>query len=226
MKPVALFLLLSVFSAAVIIQSQTVEALTIPERCTIPVPLHCKDYAAINESIKLSLVNAAYKGLIIKNITAKSEAFNPVNGTDSNHNCSLAVSERDKLLESDEGRVYTLDVSTEPGSKCSYYDTGKNKNRYFLEINYVWADSPVIEHEITGELFISYPEELSPSPHPLFAAWNVIYYHGLFLALPLILLIAAVVCFLKKKTGLAQILLLIFGIISLFVAALLYLGVL
>ena len=155
MKGVALLCLLLIFSGIIIAQSQPAEATScsLAERCTVWIPLNCKNYATTNESIKLLLVNGAGRNMTIRNITAQSKAFSPVNGTDSNHNCSLTVSERDKLLEPDEGRAYTLDVSTEPESKCSYQDTGRNKNRYSLAIYYFWAGSPSITHRIEGDLY-------------------------------------------------------------------------
>ena len=223
MKLVALLCLLLIFSGTIITQSQPAEATSCSpaERCTVGLPLNCKNYATTNESIKLLLVNGAGRNMTIRNITAQSKAFSPVNGTDSNHNCSLTVSERDKLLEPDEGRAYTLDVSTKPESKCSYHNTGKNKNRYSLAIYYFWAGSPSITHRVDGELFTSNPKDFNPDP--LFPAFSD-YALSLFLWLSLILLVAAVVCFVKKKTVLALVLMLFFAI-TLILAALTYLGI-
>ena len=219
MKWVALLCLLLIFSGIMITQSQPAEATSCsPESCTVDFPLNCKNYATTNESIKLLLVNRIDRNVTIRNITAQSKAFSPVNGTDSNHNCSLAFAERDKLLEPDEGRVYTLDVSTEPGSKCSYYDI-RYKNIYNLEI-YYGAGSPRITHRTVGWFVTSNPKDFSPDP--LFPAFSD-YAPPLFLGLSLILLVAAVVCFVKKKTVLALVLMALFAI-SLFLAALAYLG--
>ena len=66
MKLIALFLLLLVFLVATLSQSQQAEALLIPERCSVPVPLNCKGYTAANESIKLVLLNGASRGMVIK----------------------------------------------------------------------------------------------------------------------------------------------------------------
>ena len=158
MKSVVLFLLLSVFSAAVIIQSQTVEALTIPERCTIPVPLHCKDYATINESIKIVLYNDGTKGMTIKNINVQSEAFLPLNRGDSNHNCSLSFQERNQLLKNGTQKVFTLNVSTESGKKCSYYHNGRSRNKYNITVTHTWTDTPNLTRTIKGQLYLSPPE--------------------------------------------------------------------
>ena len=225
MKLVALFLLLLVFSGVIVIQSQPAEAIScsLKDRCTVEFPLNCKNYATTNESIKLVLLNGVGRGMIIKNITAQSVVFNPIVSGDTNHNCLLAISERDKLLEPDEERIYTLDVSTEHGSKCSYYDVGRSKNRYDIKIKYTWKGSPSITHITGGELYTSNPKDFSPdSPDPLFPAFSD-YARSLFLGLSLILLVTAVVCFVKKKTVLALVLMALFAI-SLFLAALAYLG--
>ena len=222
MKLIALFLLLLVFLVATLSQSQQAEALLIPERCSVPVPLNCKGYTAANESIKLVLLNGASRGMNIKNITAESEAFNPVNGADSNHNCSLAFSERDKPLGPHEERTYTLNVSTEQGSKCSYHDTGRSRNRYELEIEYFWTDYPNRIHTSGAELMTSVPEDVRLETRGLTESDYVLFLSP---ALGVILLIAAVVCFLKKKAGLAQVLMLLFAI-TLILAALGYVGIL
>ena len=128
---------------------------SLPERCTFPVPLNCQDYAVNEDNIQIVLLNGAGRGIYVENITARSEAFRPVNGSDSNHNCSLAFSESDQVLRNGERKLYTLNVSTEPGSKCSYYDIGRSKNRYSIETYYSFEDARAIPHKIDGELFAS-----------------------------------------------------------------------
>ena len=128
---------------------------SLPERCTFPVPVNCAGYAVTENSIQLMLINGAGRGIYVENITARSEAFRPVNGSDSNHNCSLAFSERNQVLRNGEEKLYTLNVSTEPGSKCSYYDVGRSKNRYSIEMYYSFEDAGDITHIIRGELFAS-----------------------------------------------------------------------
>ena len=133
-----------------------------PERCTFPVRVNCVDHAVTENGIQLMFLNGAGRGIYVENITARSEAFRPVNGSDSNHNCSLAFSESNQVLRNGEEKLYTLNVSTEPGSKCSYYDTGRNKDRYYrysIEMYYSFEDSRGITHKIDGELFASWSSD-------------------------------------------------------------------
>ena len=94
------------------------------------------------------------------------------------------------------------------------------KNRYNLAI-YYGAGSPRITYRTVGWLVTSNPKDFSPDP--LLPAFSD-YAPPLFLGLSLILLVAAVVCFVKKKTVLALVLMALFAI-SLFLAALAYLGI-
>ena len=128
---------------------------SLPERCTLHVPVNCVDYVVTENGIQLMVLNGGGRGIYVENITARSEAFRPVNGSDSNHNCSLAFSESNQVLRNGGRKLYTLNVSTEPGSKCSYYDTGRSKNRYSIEMSYSFEDSRNVTREINGEIFAS-----------------------------------------------------------------------
>ena len=128
---------------------------SVPERCTFPVPLNCQDYAVNEDNIQIVLLNGAGRGIYVENITAESKAFRPVNGSDSNHNCSLAFSESNQVLRNGGRKLYTLNVSTEPGSKCSYYDIGRSKNRYSIEMYYSFEDARNVTREIDGEILSS-----------------------------------------------------------------------
>ena len=130
-----------------------------PERCSLPVPLNCQDHVVLNDEVKIVLLNGGDRGIRIKNITATSKAFRPIEGGDANHKCSLAVSERDELLRKGERKTYTLNVSTETGViGCPYYDTGIGKNSYMLDVEYAWADRRNLTQKIDGEIFSARPE--------------------------------------------------------------------
>ena len=197
-----------------------------PERCTFPVPLNCQDYVVLNDAVKIVLLNDGGRSIIIKDITATSEAFRPIDNGNLNHNCSLVVSERDKLLKNGEEKMYTLNVSTETGKKCLYHDVGKSKNRYFIEVESSY-ENDTRNFAIKGELFSASPEGFSSRPA------NKTNYRGnlifsdygpfLFLALTLILFVATSVCYVKKKRGLTLVLMALF-VMVLFVAALWWLG--
>ena len=130
----------------------------LPERCTFPVPINCQDYIINEDSVQLVFLNGGGRGMHIRDITAESQAFKPLDTGYGNHKCSLSVSERDQLLRNGEAKTYTLDVSTENGSKCVYHDTNMSKNRYEIEFFYAWEDSPV-EHKVSGEIFAARPEQ-------------------------------------------------------------------
>ena len=124
-----------------------------PDRCAFPFPVNCLDFAVTENSIQLMLLNLAGRDIYVEALTARSEAFRPVNGRDSNHRCFLAFSESNQVLRSAEEKLYTLNVSTEPGSKCSYYDTGRSKNVYFIDMRYSFEDSRDLTHISDGWLF-------------------------------------------------------------------------
>ena len=130
----------------------------LPERCTFPVPINCQDYIINEDSVQLVFLNGGGRGMHIRDITAESQAFKPLDTGYGNHKCSLSVSERDQLLRNGEAKTYTLDVSTENGSKCVYHGTNMSKNRYEIEFFYAWEDSPV-EHKVSGEIFAARPEQ-------------------------------------------------------------------
>ena len=97
----------------------------------------------------------------VRNITVQSHDLNPADGTNSNHACSLAVSERNHLLRTGQEKIYTLNVSTEKGVVgCPYYDTGRKSNRYFIKVDYNWMGNGTINHRVDGELLVAVPERI------------------------------------------------------------------
>ena len=55
-------------------------------------------------------------------------------------------------------KTITQVIPSESIPGCRHIDLGKNKNRYDLRLIYAWAESPNIEHTITGTLLTNSPD--------------------------------------------------------------------
>ena len=55
-------------------------------------------------------------------------------------------------------KTITQVIPSESIPGCQHIDLGKNKNRYDLRLIYAWAESPNIEHTITGTLLTNSPD--------------------------------------------------------------------
>lgn len=112
----------------------------LPDKCTFPILMVCVDYKVTSNSIMLQLQNGAGRDMIVNSLVATSEA---VQGS-----CSSS------------GTVTLLNGASKSFSLtgCNFKDTGRDKNRYEITVNYVFVDSPSIPHTLTGELLARKPE--------------------------------------------------------------------
>ena len=167
----------------------------LPERCDFHFFLTCRDYVVTDEvltsgvgqpsqevsGLQLVLLNGEGRNMLVRRITAYSEAFNPVDSTTGNHNCSWVnpASSGVYLFRNGAELPFSLTNSTEAlGSNaadredgCPFYDTGKKRNRYDIVFEYNLEEVPDVNYvsRVEGRLLAS-PSGgalLVPVPHPV-----------------------------------------------------------
>ncbi len=136
----------------------------LPEKCTFPVSISCKDYTiGIPMGINtyghiLILRNGAGRDMKVTRVYASSEAL----GT-GNLGCGCSTGNINTVLRNGAEAEFELLVSdtisgcspngwSGPGNACAPRDTGRDKNRYNITLTYNWLDSPGITHQLSGEL--------------------------------------------------------------------------
>ena len=129
----------------------------LPEKCTFPVSLSCTDHQVSRTQITLILQNGAGRDISVSRISAASEALGGL-ATTANLGCGCAdivtrtlrngASATFVLLTPDAGATCTAGGA----NFCTFRDTGRDKNRYNITLNYNWLDSPTITHQLSGEL--------------------------------------------------------------------------
>ena len=92
----------------------------LPERCTFPAPLNCRDQVVTNDikdsvpGLQLILVNGGAKGMKITKVTASSEAFNQKGSdTDENYECYWVPEGNHHLLRAAASYTFNLEYSEE-----------------------------------------------------------------------------------------------------------------
>ncbi len=123
----------------------------LPEKCTFPVSISCTDYSVLGTGLTFILQNGAGRDMIIKGVSATSEALGSGVLTCSCNN----TAQGSVLLRN--GASTSFSVITVPNgacaaTDCNFRDTGRDKNRYQINVTYSWLDSPTITHILPGEL--------------------------------------------------------------------------
>ncbi|MBI2133714.1 hypothetical protein HYU11_03465 [Candidatus Woesearchaeota archaeon] len=131
----------------------------LPEKCTFPLQLSCKDFSAADtvagpDSVTLSLVNGAGRSMIIRdmNVTS-SEAIAVAGGcfstaaTQTGPVTSLTVANGDTV-----NIVLNSQRPAGATQNCAFANTGRPKDKFNFKVIYSWQDSPSINHELNGEL--------------------------------------------------------------------------
>ncbi len=155
----------------------------LPEKCTFPLQLSCRDQKIGTANIKFVLQNGAGKDMKITNVTVKSEAISNAGKTaaqgTARDTCqavgtpviaaaagndivggSLAGSANPTVVASitvpnGGSQEFTIGATGAVNS-CDFKDTGRDKNRYMVFVTYQWLDSTYL-HTIEGELFAAKP---------------------------------------------------------------------
>ncbi|MBI2580739.1 hypothetical protein HYV85_02925 [Candidatus Woesearchaeota archaeon] len=120
----------------------------LPEKCTFPVSLSCTDHQVLRDRITLILQNGAGRDMQVTRVSAASEALGTGN---LGQGCADATS---RTVRNGASATFTLSTADVPGppTSCTFRDTGRDKNRYNITLNYNWLDSPTITHQLSGEL--------------------------------------------------------------------------
>ncbi len=125
----------------------------LPEKCTFPVQIGCKDYKVTDRGgagnptdvITLILQNGAGRDMIIRKVNATSDALAATG-------CSSTISSSPKTVRNGDSYAFSLNGGNSETGDCTLLDTGRGKNRYRMQILYSWIDSPGLTHTIDGEI--------------------------------------------------------------------------
>ncbi len=120
----------------------------LPEKCTFPVQVGCKDYQVkgpiSGATITMALQNGAGRDMVVYKVNASSDAV-------SANGCATAKGTRVTVRNGD-SYSFTINKDDIGTGSCVLVDTGRSKNRYKMQILYSWVDSQNINHSIDGEL--------------------------------------------------------------------------
>ena len=127
----------------------------LPEKCTFPVSVSCSDHQVTTSTVVFVLQNGAGRDMRINRISASSEALGGAGAANLGCACDTPAAGYPVTFRNGASATFTLNtVSGGAGcaTYCTFRDTGRDKNRYNVTLNYNWLDSPTITHQITGEL--------------------------------------------------------------------------
>ncbi|MBI3036446.1 hypothetical protein HYY73_01640 [Candidatus Woesearchaeota archaeon] len=121
----------------------------LPEKCTFPVSISCTDHEVSGISITLILQNGAGRDMLITRVSAASEALGA-----GNLGCACGTGAISQVFRNGGSVRLGLIFADAPciANGCTFRDTGRDKNRYNMTVNYAWLDSPTITHQLSGEM--------------------------------------------------------------------------
>ena len=124
----------------------------LPEKCTFPVSVSCLDHSVAASSITIVLQNGAGRDMTVRSLDAVSDALGGAGGSGtSNNQCITALGASGQSIANGASVSFTL--STAVGvNGCNFRDTGRDKNRYAINVSYSWTDNIGITHSLPGEL--------------------------------------------------------------------------
>jgi len=128
-------------------------ATLLPEKCTFPVSVNCVDHSITGTGVTIILQNGAGRDMIVREISASSDALGAGGGGED---CSLPSTAEGLTLRNGERLQYDLSDEN-PAEACVFRDTGRDKNRYNITVYYSWSDSPTITHRLAGDLLAKGP---------------------------------------------------------------------
>ncbi len=112
----------------------------LPEKCTFPVSFSCRDFDVGSNGVQVTIQNGGGKDIKVTSVSFTSEALNSLSGSCSTGAISAVVNN---------GAQATF-YATDP-LNCGFKDTGRQKNKYGVQIIYQSADSE-LSHTASGEL--------------------------------------------------------------------------
>ena len=146
----------------------------LPEKCTFPVSLSCLDHTVTPTYVAVSLQNGAGRDMIIRAVTATSDALQnggtcrtavnsgniPPDNTDtclSSTGLGADGCTASSQLRNGETTIITM-LTAHAGGSCDYNaNIGRDQNKYNITLFYSWSDSPNIVHSMSGELLAGRP---------------------------------------------------------------------
>ena len=125
------------------------------EKCTFPVLLTCTDHKVTATGITMIILNGAGRDMNIAQVSASSDALGTGN---LDYGCSTPPGPS-TILSNRQAATFILKTADNvgPPTSCTFRDTGRDKNRYNINISYNWLDSIGINHQMSGELLAKKP---------------------------------------------------------------------
>ncbi|MBI2133712.1 hypothetical protein HYU11_03455 [Candidatus Woesearchaeota archaeon] len=131
----------------------------LPEKCSMPIQLSCKDFEVANKAdgwdyVQVIFSNNAGRSMILRDINVTSSEAIAVPGGCHNATVTSRIPGATIVLGNGQSTTIALDYqrSGGPTMPCSIADTGRQKDRFKFKVLYSWQDSPGIIHELEGEL--------------------------------------------------------------------------
>jgi len=131
-------------------------ATLLPEKCSFPVSVNCVDHSVESDKITIILQNGAGRDMLISRMVISSDALGLGGGGER---CEMTTVTT--LRNSQSGTFILNDPIDGTGAagvdQCLFIDTGRDKNRYNITVEYSWLDSPTLSHKLIGELLAKAP---------------------------------------------------------------------
>ena len=139
----------------------------LPERCTFPVSLTCFDHSVTASYVAISLQNSAGRDMIIRGMTATSDALGRGNmcstrtGGGSPLSSDICPTSSGYGVQGCTGGPQLISgkstIITMNQGACAFIGTGRDKNRYNITVYYSWSDSANILRTLPGEMLAKKP---------------------------------------------------------------------
>ncbi|MBI2575401.1 hypothetical protein HYV82_05960 [Candidatus Woesearchaeota archaeon] len=119
----------------------------LPEKCTLPILLNCKDHKVTDTSgtdtIMLSILNGAGRDMKIYRVNFTSDSIAPASFGNCDNTTAVTLKNGDSV---------SITAYKSGPDSCNLANTGRSKNRYKIQVTYSWLDSTSTTHTLDGEL--------------------------------------------------------------------------
>src|SRR3989338_3786003 len=140
-------------------------ATLLPEKCTFPVSISCTDHGfdeAGTTTIVVVLQNGAGRDMQVWSVDAVSDALGGPGGNGVTNNQCITCLDSPPIdclnpsgytLRNGERHEFRINGWT-PNSfdTCRHRNTGRDKNRYAVNVTYSWLDNLNFRHSLMGEI--------------------------------------------------------------------------
>ncbi len=126
----------------------------LPEKCTFPSSVSCIDHSIQSSSVTIVLQNGAGRDMSVTSVDTVSEALGGATGDgNTNNQCKNGTG---FVLRNGASTKIALNKPVGTNA-CDFRETGRDKNRYAINVTYSWLDSQSINHSLSGELLARKP---------------------------------------------------------------------